>query len=57
MSTRKRVNVNLKKKGLAFINKQGNFVTEEYIEYIKPLIGEHHRYSKLKFDKKQIMAI
>ncbi len=35
-----------------YINDQGNFVTDEYIKYIKPLVGELPRFSELKFDKK-----
>jgi len=34
-----------------YINAQGNFVTNEYIEYIKPLVGELPSYSKLNFIK------
>lgn len=57
MATRKRVDVNLKKKGLAFIHKTREFCDREIYRIYQPLIGEHSRYSKLKFDKKQIMAI
>jgi len=32
-----------------YINTSGNFVTDEYIEYIKPLVGELPRYSELNF--------
>jgi len=32
-----------------YINASGNFVTDEYIEYIKPLVGELPRYSELNF--------
>ncbi len=34
-----------------YINSQGNFVTDEYIKYIRPLVGELPRYSELRFDK------
>ena len=34
-----------------YINAQGNFVTDEYIEHIKPLVGEIPEYSELNFDK------
>jgi len=36
-----------------YINNQGNFVTDEYIKYIKPLIGELPNYSKLEFIKSE----
>ena len=32
-----------------YINDQGNYVTDEYIKYIKPLVGRLPRYSKLNF--------
>jgi len=34
-----------------YINAQGNFVTDEYIKYVKPLIGELPNYSELEFIK------
>lgn len=34
-----------------YINNQGNFVTDEYIKYIKPLVGELSKYSELKYIK------
>jgi 6-phosphofructokinase 1 len=34
-----------------YINDQGNFVTNEYIKYIQPLVGELPRYSELNFIK------
>jgi 6-phosphofructokinase 1 len=34
-----------------YINNQGNFVTNEYIKYIQPLVGELPRYSELNFIK------
>jgi len=34
-----------------YINTQGNFVTDEYIKYIKPLVGELPSYSELNFIK------
>ncbi len=34
-----------------YINAQGNFVTDEYIKYIKPLVGELPSYSELNFLK------
>lgn len=34
-----------------YINDQGNFVTDEYIKYIKPLVGELPSYSELNFIK------
>jgi len=34
-----------------YINAQGNFVTDEYIKYIKPLVGEIPKYSELKYIK------
>lgn len=33
------------------INAQGNFVIDEYIKYIKPLVGEFLNYSELNFIK------
>ena len=36
-----------------YINNQGNFITDEYIKYIKPLIGELPNYSKLEFIKSE----
>ena len=34
-----------------YINAQGNFVTDEFIKYIKPLVGELPNYSELNFIK------
>jgi len=34
-----------------YINAQGNFVTDEYIKYIKPLVGKLPNYSELNFIK------
>jgi 6-phosphofructokinase 1 len=36
-----------------YINAQGNFVTDEYIKYIKPLVGELPSYSELNFIKSE----
>ena len=36
-----------------YINAHGNFVTNEYIKYIKPLVGELPGYSKLNFIKSE----
>ena len=36
-----------------YINAEGNFVTEEYIKYIKPLVGKLPNYSELNFIKYQ----
>jgi hypothetical protein len=35
-----------------YINDQGNFITDEYIKYIRPLVGKLPRYSELKYDKR-----
>jgi len=40
-----------------YINNQGNFTTDEYIKYIKPLIGELPNYSELEFIKSEQQAI
>jgi len=45
------VAVHIKPMDDKYINAQGNFVTNEYIEYIKPLVGELPRYSELNFIK------
>ncbi|HBY56406.1 MAG TPA: phosphofructokinase [Candidatus Atribacteria bacterium] len=37
-----------------YINKQGNFVTDEYIKYIKPLVGKIPKYYELNFKKAYI---
>ena len=34
-----------------YINAQGNFVTDEYIKYIKPIVGKLPNYSELNFIK------
>lgn len=31
-----------------FINEQGNFITDEFLDYIRPLVGELPRYASLK---------
>ncbi len=36
-----------------FINAQGNFVTEEYIKYLKPIVGRLPNYSELNYIKYQ----
>lgn len=38
-----------------YINMRGNFVTGEYIKYIKPLIGKIPEYSELKYEKANIL--
>ena len=45
------VAVHIKPMDDKYINALGNFVTNEYIEYIKPLVGELPRYSELNFRK------
>jgi len=47
-----KVAVHIKPMDDKYINTSGNFVTDEYIEYIKPLVGELPRYSELNFFKK-----
>ena len=44
-----KVAVHIKLMDDKYINTSGNFVTDEYIEYIKPLVGELPRYSELHF--------
>ena len=44
-----KVAVHIKPMDDKYINTSGNFVTDEYIEYIKPLVGELPRYSELNF--------
>ena len=44
-----KVAVHIKLMDDKYINTSGNFVTDEYIEYIKPLVGELPRYSELNF--------
>jgi 6-phosphofructokinase 1 len=34
-----------------YINKEGDFVTQAFMDYLKPLVGEMPEYSKLKFQK------
>jgi 6-phosphofructokinase 1 len=34
-----------------FINKEGNFITDAFSDYIKPLIGELPDYVRLKYHK------
>ena len=41
--------LNIKPMDDKYINAQGNFVTDEYIDYIKPLVGELPEYSELKY--------
>lgn len=36
-----------------YINAQGNFVTEEYIKYLKPIVGKLPNYSELSYIKYQ----
>lgn len=45
------VAVHIKPMDDKYINTPGNFVTDEYIEYIKPLVGKLPRYSELNFIK------
>jgi len=45
------VAVHIKPMNDKYINAQGNFVTDEYIKYIKPLVGELPNYSELNFVK------
>jgi len=51
------VALNTKLMDSKYINNQGNFVTDEYIKYIKPLIGELPNYSELEFIKSEQQAI
>ena len=44
-----KVALNIKPMDDKYINVQGNFVTDEYIDYIKPLVGELPEYSELKY--------
>jgi 6-phosphofructokinase 1 len=44
-----KVAVHIKPMDDKYINTPGNFVTDEYIEYIKPLVGELPRHSELNF--------
>lgn len=37
-----------------YINEQGNFVTQEYLKYIQPLIGKIPKYADLKFEKANV---
>ena len=34
-----------------FINEQGNFVTDAFLDYIRPLVGQLPQYCRLKFNK------
>ena len=34
-----------------YINEQGNFINDKFIEYVKPLIGSLPKYTKLEFNK------
>lgn len=45
------VAVNIKPMDDKYINAQGNFVTDEYIKYIRPLVGKLPTYSELNFIK------
>ena len=45
------VTVKVKPMDDKYINAQGNFVTDEYIKYIKPLVGKIPNYSGLNFIK------
>ena len=44
-----KVALNIKPMDDKYINVQGNFVTDEYIDYLKPLVGELPEYSELKY--------
>ena len=44
-----KVAVNIRPLDDKYINLQGNFVTDEYTKYIKPLVGEFPEYSDLKY--------
>ena len=44
-----KVAVKIKPMDDKYINAQGNFVTDEYIKYIKPLVGKLPNYSELNF--------
>jgi len=46
-----KVAVHIKPMDDKYINTSGNFVTDEYIKYIKPLVGELPNYSELNFIK------
>ncbi len=46
-----KVAVKIKPMDDKYINAQGNFVTDEYIKYIKPLVGKLPDYSELNFIK------
>jgi len=46
-----KVAVKIKPMDDKYINTQGNFVTDEYIKYIKPLVGKLPNYSELDFIK------
>jgi len=37
-----------------FINKEGNFVTDAFLDYLRPLIGELPQYTKLAYNKFQL---
>ena len=45
------VAVHIKPMDDKYINAQGNFVTDEYIKYIRPLVGKLPTYSELNFIK------
>lgn len=45
------VAVHIKPMDDKYINDKGNFVTNEYIQYIKPLVGELPNYGELNFIK------
>ena len=47
------VAVKIKPMDNKYINTEGNFVTDEYIKYIKPLVGKLPSYSELNFIKYQ----
>jgi len=46
-----KVAVNIKPMDDKYINAQGNFVTDKYIDYIKPLVGELPEYSELTYKR------
>ncbi len=37
-----------------FINEEGNFVTDKFVEYLRPLVGELPEYGKLSFIKPKL---
>ncbi|MFZ2330830.1 MAG: diphosphate--fructose-6-phosphate 1-phosphotransferase [Atribacterota bacterium] len=45
------VAVKIKPMDQKYINSQGNFVTDEYLKYLRPLVGELPSYAELNFIK------